>query len=94
MFLPGSLPKHVGSQVRAVQARVAPEYEYERNGVTRRVVFTFSSVITLSAGKTDHDASDAFTRAEHQAASLEGLSQLQAESTGLGRLVGWLSSAG
>ena len=94
MFLPGSLPKHVGGQIRKVQARVAPEYEYERNGVTRHVVFTFSSVITGSPGKTDHDAAEALARAERQAETLEGLAQLQAESSGLGRLVGWLSSAG
>ncbi|BCS35479.1 hypothetical protein TBR22_A47060 [Luteitalea sp. TBR-22] len=94
IFLPGALPKQVGSQVRKVQARVAPEYEYERNGVTRRVVFTFSSVVTHSPGRTDRDATDALMRAEQQAEALEGLSQLQAESSGLGRLVGWLSSAG
>ncbi|WP_396624571.1 hypothetical protein [Luteitalea sp.] len=94
MFLPGSLPKHVATQVRKVQARVAPEYEYERHGVTRRVVFTFSGVVTSSQGKTDHDATEALVRAERQAEALEGLSQLQAESSGLGRLVGWLSSAG
>jgi GGDEF domain-containing protein len=94
MFLPGSLPKHVVAEVRKVQARIAPEYEYERNGVTRRVVFTFSAAVTSSPGKTGHDAADALARAEKQAASLQGLSQLQAESTGLGRLVGWLSSAG
>lgn len=94
MFLPGSLPKQVAQQVRNVQARVAPEYEYTRNGVTRRVVFTFSGVITSSPGRSAQDAVEALTRAESQAEGVKGLSQLQSESSGFGRLVGWLSSAG
>ena len=94
MFLPRSSGRHVAQQVRKVQARVAPEYEYERNGVTRRVVFTFSGVVATSAGRTDRDALEAFSRAEGQAESLAGLSQLEVEAGGFGRLVGWLSSAG
>ena len=94
MFLPRQLPKQVAQQVKNVQARVAPEYEYQRNGVTRRVVFTFSGVITSSHGRSDADGVEALTRAEQQAEALPGLSQLQTESSGLGRLVGWLSSSG
>ena len=91
MFLPRSLPRQVAQQVRNAQARVAPEYEYERNGVTRRVVFTFSSVITSSPGRTARDSVVALERAEARAEAVQGLSQLQSESGALGRLVGWLS---
>lgn len=94
MFLPRTQTRQVGQQVRKVQARVAPEYEYERHGVTRRVVFTFSGAVTHSAGKSDSDAIEALERAERQVDGLSGLSQLDAESNGLGRLVSWLSSAG
>jgi GGDEF domain-containing protein len=94
MFLPRAQCRQVGQQVKNVQARVAPEYEYERNGVTRRVVFTFSGVVTSSHGRSEADGVDALTRAEQQAEALSGLSQLQTESSGLGRLVGWLSSSG
>jgi GGDEF domain-containing protein len=94
MLLPRSAARTLGQQVRKVQARVAPEYEYERNGVTRRVVFTFSSVIAQSPGKTASDGVDALTRAETQAERMQGLSQLQTESSGLGRLVDWFSSTG
>ena len=94
MFLPRLPARQVAQQMRKVQARVAPEYEYERHGVTRRVVFTFSSVLMTSAGKTPDDAVDALTRAEARAESLAGLSQLEVEASGLGRLVGWLSSTG
>jgi GGDEF domain-containing protein len=94
MFLPRTQARQVAQQVRKVQARVAPEYEYERHGVTRRVVFTFSAAIAYSPGKTPEDAGDALTRAERQASQMRGLSQLEAESSGLGRLVSWLSSAG
>ncbi len=94
MFLPGAQSRHVAQQVRKVQARVAPEYEYERNGVTRRVVFTFSSVVAHSPGRTERDGVEALDRAERQADAMQGLSQLEAESSGLGRLVDWLSSAG
>ena len=90
MFLPRLPVKRTAQLVRQTQARVAPEYEYERQGVTRRVVFTFSGVVTHVAGKTPTDASEALVRAEAQAATLAGLAQLQAESTGLGRLVNWL----
>ncbi len=92
MFLRGAPVRQVAAQVRKVQARVAPEYEYERHGVTRRVVFTFSAVVTLSSGKGDGSALEAFTRAEETAARATGVSQLQVESSGLGRLVGWLSA--
>jgi len=94
MFLPGAQSRHVAQQVRKVQARVAPEYEYERNGVTRRVVFTFSSVIAHSPGRTERDGGEALDRAERKAEAMRGLSQLEAESSGLGRLVDWLSSTG
>jgi len=94
MFLPRTHARQVAQQVRKVQARVAPEYEYERNGVTRRVVFTFSAAIAHSPGRTEADASEALTRAERRVADMRGLSQLEAESSGLGRLVSWLSSAG
>lgn len=94
MFLPRTQPRQVGQQVRKVQARVAPEYEYERQGVTRRVVFTFSAAVTHSAGKADADAAEALARAEQQVKGMTGLSQIDAESSGLGRLVNWLSSAG
>ena len=94
MVLPRTPARQAAERVRKVQARVAPEYEYERNGVTRRVVFTFSGVIATSAGKTDGEALDAFTHAEEKAASITGLSQLQAGSSGFGRLFEWLSSSG
>lgn len=94
MFLPRTHTRQVGQEVRKVQARVAPEYEYERNGVTRRVVFTFSGAVTHSAGKSEADTTSALERAEQQAEQMKGLSQLEAESSGLGRLVTWLSSAG
>ncbi len=95
MFLPGAVPRHVAQQLRKVQARVAPEYEYVTGGVTRRVVFTFSSVITNSPGKTERDGADALARAEARAESAEGVSQLHSESSGgIGRLVDWLSSPG
>ena len=92
MFLPRSLPRQVAQQVRNTQARVAPEYEYERNGVTRRVVFTFSGAITSSPGRNARDSIVALERAELQAEAMQGLSQLQSESSRLGRLAGWLSS--
>lgn len=91
MFLPLLPTRRTAQLIKQVQSRVAPEYEYERHGVTRRVVFTFSSVITSSAGRSPLDAAEALARAESQVTALEGLSQLQAETTGLGRLVGWLS---
>ena len=94
MFLPRALPKQVAQQVKNVQARVAPEYEYERNGVTRRVVFTFSGVITSSQGGRAERRRRGADPGGTQAEALPGLSQLQTESSGLGRLVGWLSSAG
>ena len=94
LFLPRTSPRYVAQQLRAVQARVAPEYEYERNGVTRRVVFTFSGIVTVSAGKTQRDGPEALARAETQARDLTGLSQVQVETSGIGRLVGWLSSTG
>lgn len=93
MFLPRSQARQVAQMVRKVQTRVAPEYEYERNGVTRRVVFTFSGVVTSSAGRSSQDGADALARGETQAEALRGLSQLEAESSGLGRLVGWLSAS-
>jgi GGDEF domain-containing protein len=94
MFLPGAQARQVAQQVRKVQARVAPEYEYQRNGVTRRVVFTFSSVIAHSPGRTENDGIEALDRAERQAEAMRGMSQLEAESSGFGRLVNWLSSSG
>ena len=94
MLLPRSAARQLAQQVRKVQARVAPEYEYERNGVTRRVVFTFSSVIAHTPGRTASDGVDALARAETQAERVKGLSQLQTESSGLERLVDWFSSAG
>ena len=94
MLLPKTAARQLAPQVRKVQARVAPEYEYERNGVTRRVVFTFSSVIASSPGRTGNDGVEALERAEMQAERMQGLSQLQTESSGLGRLVDWFSSAG
>ncbi len=92
MFLPRQSSKDVAQLVRKVQARVAPEYEYQRNGVTRRVVFTFSGVVAVSPGRSASDATEALTRAEATAEDLAGLSQLRAEASGFGRLVGWLSS--
>jgi GGDEF domain-containing protein len=92
MFLPLMIAKRTAQLIKQVQARVAPEYEYERHGVKRSVVFTFSAVVVQCAGKGPSDASDALLRAESQAAALEGLSQLGVEATGLGRIVGWLSS--
>lgn len=92
MFLPLMPARRTAQLVKQVQARVAPEYEYERHGVKRSVVFTFSAVVTQSAGKGPTDAGDALVRAEAQATRLAGLSQLQAESTGFGRLVSWLST--
>jgi GGDEF domain-containing protein len=94
MYLPRSQARQVVQLVKKVQARVAPEYEYERNGVTRRVVFTFSGVVTHSPGRTETDAAEALERAEKQAGEMAGLSQLEAEASGIGRLVNWLSSAG
>lgn len=92
MFLPLMIAKRTAQLIRQVQARVAPEYEYERHGVKRSVVFTFSAVVVQCAGKGPSEASEALLRAESQAAALEGLSQLGVEATGLGRIVGWLSS--
>lgn len=92
MFLPLMVARRTAQLIKQVQARVAPEYEYERHGVKRSVVFTFSAVVVQSAGKAPNDATDALGRAETQATTLQGLSQLEVESTGLGRLVGWLSS--
>jgi len=56
MFLPRAQPRQVAQLVKKVQARVAPEYEYERNGVTRRVVFTFSGSVTYSPGTTEAES--------------------------------------
>ncbi|MCC6162237.1 MAG: GGDEF domain-containing protein [Acidobacteria bacterium] len=94
MFLPGAQPKQVAQVIRKVQARVAAEYEYERQGVTRRVVFTFSAAVSHTHGKGNDEALDALARAERQASEMHGLAQLEAESSGFGRLVNWLSSAG
>jgi GGDEF domain-containing protein len=94
MFLPRAQTRQVAQLVKKVQARVAPEYEYERHGVTRRVVFTFSGVVTHSPGKTEADGPDALARAEKQVVEMGGLSQIEAEASGIGRLVNWLSSAG
>lgn len=94
MFLPRAQPRQVARLVKKAQARVAPEYEYEKSGVTRRVVFTFSGVVTESAGKTAVDATEALARAEQKAQDMPGLSQLEAEVRGIGRLLNWLSSAG
>lgn len=92
MFLPLMLARRTAQLIKQVQARVAPEYEYERHGVKRSVVFTFSAVVMQCAGKGPTDASEALIRAEAQAAALHGVAQLEVEATGLGRLVGWLSS--
>ncbi len=94
MFLPRTPARQVAERVRKVQARVVPEYEYERHGVTRRVVFTFSATVTTTAGKLEGEALEVFGRAEAQAAAMTGVSQLQAGSSGFGRLLGWLASAG
>ncbi len=91
---PGVQPKRVAQEIRKVQARVAPEYEYERQGVTRRVVFTFSAAVSHTHGKRHDEALEALARAERQVSEMQGLSQLEAESSGFGRLVNWLSSAG
>jgi GGDEF domain-containing protein len=92
MFLPKTPARQLAQQVRKVQARVAPEYEYERTGVTRRVVFTFSAVVTMTAGKHERDALEALARAEANAGAGGGLSQLHVETSGFGRLAGWFSS--
>jgi GGDEF domain-containing protein len=92
IFLPKVTSKQAAQQVRHVQSRVAPEYEYERLGVTRRVVFTFSAAVANSPGRHENDATEAFTRAEARVGATSGLGQLHAEASGLGRLVGWLAS--
>ena len=92
IFLPKVTSKQAAQQVRHVQSRVAPEYEYERLGVTRRVVFTFSAAVATSPGRHENDATEAFTRAEARVGATSGLGQLHAEASGFGRLVGWLAS--
>ena len=94
IFLPRVTSKQASQQVRHVQSRVAPEYEYERLGVTRRVVFTFSAAVASSPGRHENDATEAFTRAEARVGMTSGLAQMHAEASGLGRLVGWLASGG
>ena len=92
MFLPLMPVKRTAELMTQVQARVAPEYQYERHGVSRSVVFTFSAVVVHCAGKAPGDGNDALIRAEAQADRLDGVSQLVADQGGLGRLVSWWSS--
>ena len=94
LFLPGGGVRSAAQQLRKVQARVAPENEYARHGVARRVVFTFGGVVTRSAARSLDDATAVLERAESRATSLGGLAQLHVESSGLERVMGWFAPAG
>lgn len=76
--------------LRQAQARMAPAYDYEAQGTTRSVMFTFSSGL---ADRTSGEApADFVHRAETLAAhaASQGRGRMEVAASKLGRLLGWM----
>jgi GGDEF domain-containing protein len=86
----GQSARAVSQILRQAQARMAPEYEYETQGSTRSVMFTFSS------GIADRQSGEAPADLVHRAETLaahaanQGRGRMEVAGSKLGRLLGWM----
>jgi len=85
----GQTAKSVSLALRRAQARLAPEYEYQSHGITRSVMFTFSSGV--ADRHSGEPAATLIHRTETLAAraSSEGRGRMGVAASRLGRLLGW-----
>lgn len=86
----GQSARTVSQTLRQAQARMAPEYEYEVQGTTRTVIFTFSS--GLADRQSGEAPGDLVHRAETLAAhaASQGRGRMEVAGSKLGRLLGWM----
>lgn len=86
----GQSTKPLSQALRQSQARMAPEYDYEVQGQTRSVMFTFSS--GLADRQSGESPADLVHRTETLAAhaASQGRGRMEVAASKLGRLLGWM----
>jgi GGDEF domain-containing protein len=90
VVITGQSARAVSQTLRQAQARMAPEYEYESQGGTRSVMFTFSSgVADRQSGETPADLVHRTETLAAHAAS-QGRGRMEVAGSKLGRLLGWM----
>jgi len=86
----GQSTRALAQTLRQAQARMAPEYEYEVQGNTRSLMFTFSSGV--ADRQTTEPVTDFVHRTETLAAHAgsQGRGRMEVAGSKLGRLLGWM----
>lgn len=88
--LMGQPAKTVAQTLRQAQARMAPEYEYDVQGSTRRVTFTFSAGV--AERQSPEPPADFVHRVETLTAhaASQGRGRMEVGPSRRGRLLGWI----